>query len=59
MSTLKPTTCKPRTILDLNQRNGQFMHPPRLPEIGGANSLHKPGGPKQNDMKLSRVGNKR
>jgi len=55
----KPQAGKPRTILDLNQRNGQFIHPPRLPELGGANSLHKPGGPRRNEMNLSKVGNKR
>ncbi len=55
----KPRAGRPRHITDLNQRNGQFMHPPRLPEIGGADSLHKPGGPKKNDLSLSKIGNKR
>lgn len=59
MAGFKPKAGKPRTILDLNEKNGQFLHPPRLMHIGGANQLHKPGGPKRNDLHLSKVGNKK
>lgn len=56
---LKPRrTPGPRSQTDNAKRHGAVMMAPRLPEIGGANSMHAKGGPFRNSLSIRKPGGK-
>lgn len=52
---LKPRAGKVRGQTDNSKRNGQILQAPRLPEIGGATSMHKKGGPFRNSLSIKKT----
>jgi len=56
---LKARSVKARNPLDTNKRNGQFLNPPRMMEMGGADALHKAGGPHKNSLTIKKPGGTR
>ena len=56
---LKARSVKARHPLDTNQRAGQHYNAPRMMDMGGASSLHKPGGPFKNKLSLRKPGGTR
>lgn len=56
---IKPRAGAPRKPTDTSQRHGQVLNPPRLMQIGGADSLHKKNGPFRNTLSLRKPGGTR
>ena len=45
-----------RSLTDTNQMHNSVLNPPRMSEIGGADKLHKKGGPHRNKLSLAKPG---
>lgn len=56
---LKPRAAAPRSPTDTAQKHGEVMNPPRMMQIGGADSLHKTGGPHRNKLTIRKPGGTR
>lgn len=56
---LKARSVRARHPLDTNQRAGQHLNAPRMMQMGGADALHKAGGPKKNSLTIKKPGGTR
>ncbi len=54
-----PHAGKPFHVTDTAQTNGQFEHPGRMPQIGGAHGLHVAGAPRRNKLAVKKPGSGR
>lgn len=53
-----PKSGRPTNVTEPYKENGQFIHPGRYPEIGGASGPNPRGGVKRNKLTVRRPGRK-